>query len=148
MTAQHRARGSGGVRRSATRKFVTTGVQGPGSYISFYKPRWEETRAATEDLRQIGRDILDITTSEVTGKRITVPAKGMTASEIEDRLLEFVWDLAVMKFHEWNWIDDEGEALPPLPEVVRGELYTEEIQEILQVTRELFMLGESESEGN
>lgn len=123
-----------GVRRQNTRKFVSTKVQGPTSYISFFKPTWEEIRDAADNLR-------------ATGKEMTNPEGRLDAGKAEETLSTNLRELAASKFEEWNWVDDEGEPLLPLPEIELGALYGDEVDFLFTCIQRLYMLQE-EPEGN
>ncbi len=51
-------RGRAGVKRVNSRKFTSGTVQGPSSYVSFFKPTWDEMKQATANLRENARDVI------------------------------------------------------------------------------------------
>lgn len=126
-----RKRRKAGVGRQNTRKFVSTAVQGPASYISFFKPTWREIRDAADELRATGKEFTDGTSID--------------ASQAEEVLSTNLWGLCVAKFDEWNWVNDENEDLPPLTEMDVGELYGDEVDFLFNCVQRLYMLSEEES---
>ena len=123
-----------GLKRQNTRKFVSTAIQGPASYISFFKPKWQEIRDAADDLRA---------TSDV----IRTEEGRIDAGKAEEELSANLWGLATSKFEQWNWIDDDGEDLAPMTEIEAGSLYGDEIDFVFNCVQRLYMLQE-EPEGN
>jgi hypothetical protein len=131
-----------GVQRQTTRKFVSTKVQGRGSWISFHKPTWGEIREATTEIRENTRAMIQ------TGTGRVVPAEGFKVSDIEDTLSNFAWELAVESFSEWNWVDDDGEPLVELPALDINDLMGEEVDYIIDCVREMYMPDTRGPEGN
>lgn len=141
------AKRSAGVgRRQNTKKYPTPAVQGPRSYISFYKPTWEEIRQAVDDIREKTKKYIDVT-AEQPIRRTKAQTMADEATEVESSLSEMLWDLACEKFHEWNWADEEGEPLPNLPDLEMGELLGDEVRDIFRAVQKLYMMDEEE-EGN
>jgi hypothetical protein len=135
-------KGRSGVKRTNTRKFISSKVQGSGSFVSFYKPTWSEVREATSDLRSRSREFVDIRASDAKSR--SAAKAGESVQKFEDALSEMLWELAEAKFHEWNWVDDEGEALPSLPDIAIGDLYGDEVNYLFGVLQKLYMLDEEE----
>ena len=133
-------------KRQNVKKFPTK-VQGSRSYISFYKPTWGEIRMAVDIVRDRTKDYITATSALTTGEPLTA---GKEATEVENTLSSTLWDLACDKFHEWNWVDDDGVPLEALPQVNMDDLYGEEVQAVFNIVQELYMMStaDKDSEGN
>jgi hypothetical protein len=123
--------------RKSTKKFVTRS-QGPRAYIEFDKPTWGEIREVVDEIRGKTKKYIQSVRAGVM--------QGETASQVEGTLSDALWEIAIEKFHDWNWVDDEGEDLAPLPELDMEDLYGDEIQEIFECVQALYMMSEQKED--
>lgn len=136
----------GKAQRKATHRYPSVRVQGPSSYVEFQKPTWQEIREAVGQIREDSKKLIRRAVNSEKGVYATT-AEGTTVQDAEDALSDMLWDLAIDKFLSWNWVDDDGEPLPPLPEIEQGDLLGDEIQFIFKTVQQLYMIVE-DSEGN
>ncbi len=140
------AKGTAKGSRKNTRKFSTP-VQGPRAYIVFNKPNWGEIRETVADVRKKTKKYISAT---VDKSKARLAEASENASVVEEKLSTTLWDLACAQFNEWNWVDDEGELMGPLPQVELDDLYGDEVQEIFNAVQKMYMMSdeEEEAEGN
>jgi hypothetical protein len=140
------AKGTAKGSRKNTRRFSTP-VQGSRAYISFYKPTWGEIRETVEDVRKKTKKYISAT---VDKSRARLAEASENASEVEEKLSTTLWDMACDKFHEWNWVDDDGELMGPLPQLELDNLYGDEVQEIFNAVQKMYMMSDEDekAEGN
>lgn len=133
-------------RRKSVRKFKTP-VQGPRAYVEFHKPTWGQIREVVADVRQKASKYLS---AGAQAERLAALADDKEAAEVEDKLTTTLWDLARNDFVSWNWVDDEGELLPPLPEIEPEDLYGDEVRAIFDLVQKMYMLEDidEDEEGN
>lgn len=134
------AKRQAGGKRQSTKKFPTP-VQGPRAHITFRKPTYGEIRTTVDEVRAKTKKYLAATVR----KEETI---GEEASEVESTLSEALWDIACDKFVEWNWSGDEGEPLDDLPLFEVDALLGEEVQTIFDIIQQLYMMTDTEEEGN
>ena len=132
--------------RENTRRFSTP-VQGPRAYIVFNKPTWGEIRETVADVRKKTKKYISATVDRSEGR---VAESSEIAGDTEEKLSTTLWDLACTRFSEWNWVDDDGELLPPLPQVELDDLYGDEVQAIFDAVQRMYMMSDEdeEAEGN
>ena len=140
------AKGTAKGSRKSVRKFKTP-VQGARAYIVFDKPTWGEIRETVADVRKKTKKYISATLDQ---SKARVAEASEIAGDTEDKLSSTLWDLASARFSEWNWVDDDGELLPPLPQVELDDLYGDEVQEIFNAVQKMYMMSdeEEEAEGN
>ncbi len=132
--------------RKSVRKFLTP-VQGSRAYIVFNKPTWGEIRETVADVRKKTKKYISAT---IDRSKARVAEASEQASEVEDKLSTTLWDLACERFKDWNWVDDDGNLLDPLPEVEVDDLYGDEVQEIFEAVQKMYMMSDEDEgdEGN
>jgi hypothetical protein len=130
-------------QRKNTRKFVTVEVQGPASWVEFRIPTWKQSREAIKHVREDARKYIQ---RDVGRDRDVVlrPTADFEVDEVEAALVDMLWQLAVEQFVDWNWVDDNGELLPPLPEIDLGDLLGPEVQKIMKIMQSLFGISEDD----
>ena len=133
-------------KRRTTTTYPTTKAQGASSWIKFNIPTWEEARAALTHIRVESRGIVK-QQSDAEGRVTTVPIETFKPEEAETALVDMLWDLAVSKFHSWNWCDEDGNDLPPAPEMDVGDLLQTELGVVLECAQDLFGIKDLEEEG-
>lgn len=140
------AKGTAKGSRKSIRKFSTP-VQGSRAYIVFNKPSWGEIRETVADVRTKTKKYISATLDK---SKARVAEASENASEVEEKLSTTLWDLACARFNSWNWVDDDGELLPPLPQVELDDLYGDEVQEIFDAVQKMYMMSDEdeEAEGN
>ncbi len=140
------AKGTAKGSRKSIRKFKTP-VQGARAYIVFDKPTWGEIRETVADVRTKTKKYISAT---VDKSRARVAEASEQASEVEEKLSTTLWDLACSRFNEWNWVDDDGSLLDPLPQVELDDLYGDEVQAIFDAVQKMYMMSDEdeEAEGN
>ena len=119
------------VKRQTTRKIFTPKAQGPQSFIEFKVPDWGETQDVVKDVRATGRQYLK---------------KDREVEEIEASLVNRMWDLAQEKFVAWNWVDDDGDPLTPLPQLEKNVLLNNETEAVMEAVQELYRIIDVEQE--
>ncbi len=132
-------------RRRRTYKYPSTEVQGPGSHVEFKKPSWGDIREAVEDIREKTQKVIEQGGLTIVDGR-AVP-KGGSAEEIEDTLSETLRQLAIDSFVGWDWVDDDEEPLPPLPDVSMDDLMGDEVEFIFSCVQILYKMTDEEREG-
>lgn len=137
--AKAKARGRG---RKLTKRFPTTPIQGTGSFVVFQKPKWGEIRLGIKEIRADARE-------RVIREDGVVRLESDTAVEdLEEDLVGGLWNMCVDKFVEWNWLDEEGEPLPRLPDLNSEDLLGEEVQFLFDIIQSLYMIRDMDEEGN
>lgn len=135
-------------RRKRVRKFPSVEVQGPSSFVEFERPTWGEIRDGVNQIRTQTRKILgsgDASFAVARGGGIA--PRGEAATELEDSLTDSLWVLAVDQFTGWNWVDDEGEPLAPLPELEMDDLLGDEVEFIFECIQRIYKMTDEEREG-
>lgn len=132
--------------RKSVRKFPTP-VQGSRAYIVFNKPTWGEIRETVADVRKKTKKYLSATVDRSKARVAIAPE---VASDTEDKLSTTLWELACAQFNDWNWVDDDGNLLDPLPDVTLDDLYGDEVQEIFEAVQKMYMMSDEDEddEGN
>lgn len=133
-------------KRKTTIKYPTVKAQGPASWIEFVIPTWDVSRDATNHMRKESRTLFKREIDTVTGSSVKA-GEGFKPEEAEGALVDMLWELVVSKFHAWNWCDDEGNDLPPAPEMDPGDLLQTELGVILEIVQDLFGIKDLEEEG-
>ncbi len=133
-------------KRKSTRKFVTVEVQGPASWVEFKIPTWNESRDAVQGVRKDAKKYIRREVDKEHGVRI-VPQEDVDVDEAETALVDMLWELASAKFVAWNWVDDDGELLPSLPEIDPGDLLGPEMHKILNIVQSLYGITDEDDEG-
>lgn len=130
-------------QRKSTRKYVTAEVQGPSSWIEFRIPTWQQSRDAIKHVREDARKYIQM---DVSSDRDVVvrPAADVDLDDVETALVDMLWQLAVDQFVDWNWVDENGEFLPPLPEMQPGDLLGPEVQKVMALMQRLFGIASDE----
>lgn len=115
-------------KRLTKRKFKTESVQGLGSYVIFQKPSFADSRSFVSELRTTTKDLR------------TETEDPDQIDDIESDMLLMIFDKAVELFDEWNWEDENGKPLTPLPEMedYAEELLSEEVDTIVECIRTLY----------
>ena len=133
-------------KRKSTHKYPTIKVQGASSWIEFNIPTWAESRDAINEVRTNTKSLI---TREIDIERGTVirPSADIDIGDAETALVDMIWTLAVNKFNTWNWVDNDGNFLPPMNEMDPGDLLQPELGAILEITQDLYGLRDLEEEG-
>lgn len=118
----------GRATRLSRKKFKTETIQGPGSFVIFNKPTYLESQEMLTAMRPMTRNL----------KRLREDNDADAIFRISDEIAELIFDAASEKFEEWNWVDEEGEELPGLPDIDPKTLLNEEVDFIMNAVRELY----------